>query len=609
MTYFTLDKRAVSPTTSEKRVPGDAAQQRVQVRKLAALALMTHPDPFLRVPSPRPVEEEENVVPGTVPAAAAVFFVQFLDPGAGELQQRPVLGERFLVRIPKIGQQAEVQSSIPVREKPDFQRLDQILDVARAGEQGRDDHQSARCRRDAFREVHSGQCMRRDEQSCQPVHQPHCQLTDGQQREDADRRERPVGHTAGMRFHHEGPGEDHRDQHDGTQIEQQGEPARRSSQRRGAGKSNLGGALEFSYAPVDEVEADVPGPIAGDPPFCAARANGNGLACDLTLGQRAPLRYPLRCVAVAIAGAKIHAAIDAARIREQCLFDDAQGLDERAPVDRAQHSEAADAVADGDLIRSLLLVLRLHHLLDRQIRFGESLLDPGQRQRQGGTLSLQTARELRDKRARHRRARSRHVCGHQDQTLRVRLGSLRHLICPGLGQVSLATAGSDAHRDATEILDDGQPQHDGDRPQLAELESRDGLVGRNEAAETLRVHAAVAMRNDLQRDVVHARAPGRRSLRQAREFQTVTLGQVSLGRADLLFDEIEVVEEPFRGRRDPALGGDRRRQQVAYVDQHDLVCCQPRQELVRRAPRSELVRGRKGPPMLLHLIGAEQLRS
>src|SRR5512145_2698221 len=99
-------------------------------------------------------------------------------------------------------------------------------------------------------------------------------------------------------------------------------------------------------------------------------------------------------MAVAIASGEIHPAIDAVRVLEQRLLDDAQGLDELAPINRAQNPEAADAVAEGDLVGGLLLVLRMDRLLDGQAQIRESLLDPGQRQRQGGAPPLQAAREF-----------------------------------------------------------------------------------------------------------------------------------------------------------------------------------------------------------------------
>ena len=63
------------------------------------------------------------------------------------------------------------------------------------------------------------------------------------------------------------------------------------------------------------------------------------------------------------------------------------------------------------------------------------------------------------------------------------LGDLGHLIRPRLGQVAVVPIGGDAHGDSAEILDDGQAQHDGHRPQFTEIESGYGLIGRQKTAE------------------------------------------------------------------------------------------------------------------------------
>ena len=98
------------------------------------------------------------------------------------------------------------------------------------------------------------------------------------------------------------------------------------------------------------------------------------------------------------------------------------------------------------------------------MRFRELLFDPCQRQGQRRTLSLQTARKLRDKRASHRGHRTRHVGNHEDQVFGILFGGLHHLIGPGIGQVALGSAGRQSHPDAAEILDQGEPQHDRDGP-------------------------------------------------------------------------------------------------------------------------------------------------
>jgi hypothetical protein len=163
------------------------------------------------------MEEEEEVTPDPGPVTA-VLRVQLADPRPGQNDQRIVLGERLLPGIAKIGQQAEVQAFIAICQKPDFQRLDQILHAGSAGKHRRDDDQSACVGRDTFAEIHSGQGMRRHEQRCQPVHQRYAQLTGSQQRDDADRHQQPARRPGGKRLRQQACPDDHRDQRDAAQV-------------------------------------------------------------------------------------------------------------------------------------------------------------------------------------------------------------------------------------------------------------------------------------------------------------------------------------------------------------------------------------------------------
>jgi hypothetical protein len=231
----------------------------------------------------------------------------------------------------------------------------------------------------------------------------------------AERRQ-PPGRHSGSQGLGQQPPPIARDQHDPAQVDRRGKrPADRHSairRRNGA----LRPPLEIRQALVDQVEADVPArwpaPPAGRRPRhaparrpCAPphpRPGGSSWRSlrwrgDSDRGWQNPSGHRRRPDPRA------------------GPLDDAHGLDKLAPVHRAEHPQAADAVADRDLIGGLLLVLGLHQVLDRQARFGESLLDPGQRQGQSRTPPLQAARQLGDEGADHRRTGTRHVGDHQDQ--------------------------------------------------------------------------------------------------------------------------------------------------------------------------------------------------
>ena len=82
-----------------------------------------------------------------------------------------------------------------------------------------------------------------------------------------------------------------------------------------------------------------------------------------------------------------------------------------------------------------------------------------------------------------------------------------------------------------------------------------------------------------------------------------------LGRGDLFFDQMEVVEQPLAGRGDPVVRRYRGGQLFADLDQHGFVRGQPREEPVPRTTRRQPMRGRERLAVPLHLLGAEQFRA
>ncbi len=196
------------------------AQQGVQVRQLAALALVAHPDAVMRVPPARTMQQEERVI-----AARRVLPVQRFDPLGRQGQQGRVLRQGFLGGIAKVGQQGEVQIGLAIGQKTHFQRLDQMFDVLRAGQQRRHRHQRAVLRRDAGGKIHPRQWTWRRQQGGQPVHQRRCKLPRGEQGEEADQQQRPDGDAVQPGPRQQPGAEQQRQQRDRAQIKQQWTPA------------------------------------------------------------------------------------------------------------------------------------------------------------------------------------------------------------------------------------------------------------------------------------------------------------------------------------------------------------------------------------------------
>ena len=327
---------------------------------------------------------------------------------------------------------------------------------------------------------------------------------------------------------------------------------------------------------------------------CRRASELDGLFGDLRFGQSALAGDPFDGVAVLVSCRERHRAIDVRWIRAQRFLDDADVFDEIAPVDCGQEAETRDAVADRHLVRCLTLILRLDQLLDRPMRFPEPLLDPGQRERQRRGLALQSARELRHERARHRRQRSSHVRDDQDEAFRIPLRGRHHAIGPDIGEITLRPAGGDVDADAPEVFDQRESQHDRDRPELTELQRGHRLVCGDEAVEAVGVDPAVAMRDRRERDVIDARQTCRWTGGQAWELAAVPAWQVPPGRADLFFDQMEVVEKPFASRTDPLIGRCCGRQAPGDVDQDDFVRGEPREQLIARTVRASGDARRRG---------------
>ncbi len=135
-------------------------------------------------------------------------------------------------------------------------------------------------------------------------------------------------------------------------------------------RARLRRSPELGQAFINEVETNMCRAIVSVCRGCAFVSQPDRLACNFALGERAGLGYVFDHVTVAVACRKIHFAVYSAGIFAQRLLDHAHGLDELAPVHGTEKSEAADGIADRHLVGGLLLVLRLHQLLNCQAGLG-----------------------------------------------------------------------------------------------------------------------------------------------------------------------------------------------------------------------------------------------
>ena len=105
-------------------------------------------------------------------------------------------------------------------------------------------------------------------------------------------------------------------------------------------------------------------------------------------------------------------------------------------------------------------------------------------------------------------------------------------------------------RQAAQVLDEGELEHARPGPQLADRERRDRLVAVHEAEELLPVEAAVAVADQLHGHGVDARVAGELAGGELGQLAVVAARQVLAHVADLGGDQVVVVEQPLRRRRD-----------------------------------------------------------
>ena len=130
---------------------------------------------------------------------------------------------------------------------------------------------------------------------------------------------------------------------------------------------------------------------------------------------------------------------------------------------------------------------------------------------------------------------------------------------PIVGELDFARARRDAKRHAADVLDQTEPEHRGNRPQLTDGEERHALELAREQVDRRELEVSLGVRNQLDRQLVDARIAGERSGCQLRQLAIESARHARPDLANVLEDHIPVVEQPFAGGRDvhAAIAGER----------------------------------------------------
>ena len=116
------------------------------------------------------------------------------------------------------------------------------------------------------------------------------------------------------------------------------------------------------------------------------------------------------------------------------------------------------------------------------------------------------------------------------------------------------------------------------------------------------------MRDELEGNVVNARKAGQPTRRQSWKFLAVCGGQQSADRANLLLDQIEVVQEPLCGRFNTAIIIGGRCHEIVGRDEDAFVIVEAWQQSVVASPRGQGMRHRNHFGVPFQLLDAVEFR-
>ena len=195
-------------------------------------------------------------------------------------------------------------------------------------------------------------------------------------------------------------------------------------------------------------------------------------------------------------------------------------------------------------------MLVVHDLVSCRFVIGQMLLQPYERWSHLRVLIPQALHELHDK----CRRQPGFIAMFAKQCVRLRCATVNpeQSVRNHVGFLPCDTAAHDALRCAAHVFHKYDPQRNRNRPELSNGERMDGLIGAHEAPQSLRIEATVGMRDERPSHAEYPRVAGEGAIGELRQFSIVTGRQIDANLADLLLDDVIIIEQPFSRWRDRA---------------------------------------------------------
>jgi hypothetical protein len=192
--------------------------------------------------------------------------------------------------------------------------------------------------------------------------------------------------------------------------------------------------------------------------------------------------------------------------------------------------------------------------------------------------------------------------------LRFALGGAQEPVGQDVGLLPCRSAAHYSIGQSPQVLHQHDPQRDRDRPELADGQRLHSLVGAHEPPQHLRVVSAVGMRDESPGEAEDARISFQRSVRELRKLAVEAGWKIALDLADLLIDDVKIVDQPLGRRRDRTILLGRLRQRAIGIEQNLAIVPQSGGERVPGLwPWCDPLCGREGLRMLFETLDAEEL--
>ena len=570
-------------------------QQAVELFELPAFALPTDPRALAGVPLAHPMEEVEPVG-----ATLAEAGVQVEDAGAGGVQYLVVCRQLGRGGVGEVAEDGEVNARVGVPQGQDLHMLQQLGHPGHAREQRGDDDHRPRVLGDPGPEVEAGETAWRREVRGQALNEGDGELAGGQEEERRRPGLRPRGAAQGPDVR-DGQGQQGGgDESDRPQVDAGGVGEDEAPCAAGEPRTVRHVGLEVGSALPDQVVAHVGGAVAGRLQLGGLPGALHAAKGHAELGLPGGLRQLLHRLPVAVPAEEIHSPVHAGRVALQDLFDQADVLEIQHPVQCGAQSQAGDGVGHGDLPRGLGLVLRPDRILRCHALGGEAFLDGRAHGRDQGPVLAHALQELHDV--------GRLQDGGQGSHGLRAFGAADRLEI-AVGRPASLPAPQCFVRQPPQIFDQGELEHAGPGPQLADREGSHALVCCHEPHQLQTIQAPVGVTNELQRHGVDPRGAGQLSRGQLGQLAVVLPREVVPDASDLGLDEMEIVEQPFGGRRHEHTPVDVAGEDAVGLAQHAGVIVEATEKpsvLAAGIPGQRKARG-EGPGPFLQALDAQEL--